>query len=70
MFSRTTIASSITTPTASASASTVIVLIVKPKKLMNANVPRSDVGIARPMISVERQERRKRSTTTIAKNAP
>ncbi len=63
-------ASSITIPTASASASTVIVFTVKPMKLMNPNVPRSDVGIARPMIRVERQERRNSSTTTMAKKAP
>src|SRR6478752_2124835 len=55
-FSRTTIASSITTPTISTKASIVTLLSVKPNSFMNANVEMSDAGIATAAIKVERHD--------------
>ncbi len=54
MFSSTTIASSITTPTASVIASSVIVLSVKPSSHITPKVVTSEIGIAAPTISVGR----------------
>ena len=55
MFSSTTIASSITMPTISVSASIVMLLSVKPRASMQANVATIDAGIAEVAISVVRQ---------------
>ena len=55
MFSRTTIASSMTMPTASVSARSVRTFSVKPIAYMSAYVEMIDVGIAIAAMSVERQ---------------
>ena len=70
MFSSTTIASSITTPTASASASSVMVLSVKPKIHMKPKVPISEIGIAAATINVGRVRRRNTKTVRTASSAP
>ena len=54
MFSMTTIASSTTSPVASVSPNSVIVLIEKPKIFITKNVPTSETGIVTAGISVER----------------
>ena len=55
MFSRTTMASSISRPTHSDSAISVTMLIEKPKAYMNRKVPISAIGSVRPVMTVERQ---------------
>ncbi|MCC2635968.1 MAG: hypothetical protein K0S48_3854, partial [Ramlibacter sp.] len=70
MFSRTTIASSISRPTHSDSAISVIMLIVKPKAYMNRKVPISAMGSVRPVMTVERQELRNRKTMSTVSAAP
>ncbi len=70
MFSSTTMASSMTMPTASASASSVMVFSVKPMSHMPMNVPMIDVGIASAAISVLRKLPRNSSTTSAASSAP
>ncbi len=70
MFSSTTIASSMTMPTASASASSVMMLSVKPMSHIPMNVPMIDVGIASAAISVLRKLPRNSSTTSDASSAP
>ena len=63
MFSSTTIASSMTMPTASVSASIVIVLSVKPMYQISPNVAMIEVGMAMAAMIVERRLARKSSTT-------
>ena len=70
MFSSTTIASSMTMPTASASASSVRKLSVKPATHMTAKVPMIEIGIASAAMIVLRTLPRKRSTTSAASTAP
>ena len=70
MFSSTTIASSMTMPTASASASIVIVLSVKPMYQIRPNVAMIDVGIAIAAMIVERRLPRNSSTTSAARIEP
>ncbi len=70
MFSSTTMASSMTMPTASASASKVMVLMVKPISHMPMNVPMIDVGMASAAMIVLRRLPRKISTTSEARMAP
>ena len=70
MFSSTTIASSITMPTASASASSVIMLSVKPCNHISAKVPMIEIGIASAAMSVLRTLPRNSSTTSAASSAP
>ena len=60
MFSRTTIASSISNPIASDSASSVMVFIVKLNIHMAKNAEMTDTGSVRPVMTVERQEFRNR----------
>ena len=60
MFSRTTIASSIRSPIASDNASSVIVFSVKPNRNMPKNAEMTEIGSARPVMTVERQELRNR----------
>ena len=60
MFSRTTIASSISSPIASDSASSVMVFIVKPNTHMMKNAEMMEIGSVSPVMTVERQEFRKR----------
>ena len=62
-FSTTTIASSTTTPTASTSPNSEMLLSVNPSMAITAKVPTSDTGTATSGISVERQFCRNRSTT-------
>ena len=63
-------ASSMTTPTDSASASVVRLLSEKPNARMNPKVAISEVGMASETMKVERHERRKTKVTRIAKTAP
>ncbi len=70
MFSSTTMASSMTMPTASARASKVMMLSVKPIAHINPKVPMMETGIASAAMSVLRALPRKRSTMTAAKTAP
>ncbi len=63
-------ASSMTMPTASVSASSVIMFSVKPMAYMRAKVLMMEVGMAMAAIRVERQLRRKSSTTRAARIAP
>ena len=60
MFSRTTMASSISRPIASDSASSVMVFTVKPNTHMMKNAEMIEIGSVRPVITVERQEFRNR----------
>ena len=70
MFSRTTMASSISRPTDSVSAISVIMLMVKPNRFMKKNVPISAIGSVRPVITVERHEFRNRNTISTVSSAP
>ena len=70
MFSSTTIASSITTPTIKTSASIVTPLRVKLIARIMANVEITEQGIAMAAIKVERHERMNNSTTRLARMLP
>ena len=70
MFSSTTIASSMTMPTASVSASIVIVFSVKPMYQIRPKVAMIDVGIAIAAMIVERKLPRNSSTTSAARIEP
>ena len=70
MFSSTTMASSITTPTISTSASIVTLLSVKSSAHIMPNVEITDAGIATAAIIVERQLRMNASTTRQARMLP
>ena len=70
MFSSTTIASSMTMPTESVSASIVIELSVKPMYQMRPNVAMIEVGMAMAAMIVERRLARKSSTTSAARIEP
>ena len=70
MFSSTTIASSMTMPVASDSASIVMLLSVKSSARITAKVPMMEIGMARPAISVTRRLRMKRKTTSAASTPP
>ena len=70
MFSSTTMASSMTMPTASASASSEMVFSVNPISHMSRNVPTIEVGIASAAMMVLRKLPRKRSTTSEARIEP
>ena len=70
MFSSTTTASSITMPTASVRASSVMTLSVKSMYFMAAKVAISELGMATAEISVGRKRRRKRQTMKAAKSEP
>ena len=70
MFSRTTIASSISSPTHRLSAISVSMLMVKPNMFMNRKVPMIAMGSVRPVITVERQEFRNRNTISTVSTAP
>ncbi len=69
-FSSTTIASSMTMPVASESASIVMLFSVKPNTFMNVNVPMMEVGTASAAIRVTRRFRMKKNTTTLARSPP
>ena len=70
MFSRTTMASSISKPTHSDSAISVIMLMVKPNRFMNKNVPMMEIGSVSPVITVERHELRNKNTISTVSSAP
>ena len=70
MFSRTTIASSISRPTHRLSAIIVMPLIVKPSAYMNRKVPISAIGSVRPVMIVERHEFKNRNTISTVSAAP
>ena len=70
MFSRTTIASSISRPTHSDSAISVTMLMEKPNMYMNQKVPISAIGSVKPVIMVERHEFRNKNTITTVSTAP
>src|SRR5215204_5944608 len=70
MFSSTTMASSMTIPTARVSASIVIELRVKPWNQMRPNVATIDVGMAIAAMKVERQFHRNTRTTAAARIEP
>ena len=70
MFSRTTMASSISRPTDSVSAISVIMLIVKPNRFMKKKVPTSAIGSVRPVMTVERQEFKNKNTINTVSSAP
>ncbi len=70
MFSRTTMASSTTTPMSKSKANKVILLKVKPLKYMTMIAPSREIGIAVEIIRVERNDLRKRKTTRAANRVP
>ena len=70
MFSRTTMASSMRMPMASERPRSDIVLSVKPKTHTLMNAARTETGRARPVMTVERHELRKRKTTSTVRSAP
>ena len=70
MFSSTTMASSMTMPTISTSASIVTVFRVKPSAAIRPNVEITDVGIATAAITVARQSRMNANTTRQARMLP
>ena len=70
MFSSTTIASSMTMPVASDSASIVMLFRVKPNIFMIVKVPMIEVGTARAAMNVTRRLRMKKNTTTLASSPP
>ena len=70
MFSSTTIASSMTMPVASDSASIVMLFSVKPSAFITVKVPMIEVGIASAAMNVTRRLRMKRKTTSAASRPP
>ena len=70
MFSRTTIASSISRPTQIDNASSVTRLMVKPIAYITRKVPISEIGSVSPVMTVERHDDRNRNTITIVRTAP
>ena len=70
IFSSTTIASSMTMPVASDSASIVMLFSVNPAIFMKVKVPTIDVGIARAAMKVTRRFRMNRKTTMLASRPP
>ena len=70
MFSSTTIASSMTMPTISTSASIVTVLSVKSSAAIRPNVEITEVGMATAAMIVARQSRMNANTTRQARMLP
>ena len=70
MFSRTTIASSMSSPIASESAISVITFSVMPAKFMTMNDEMTEIGSVRPVMTVERHELRKMNTMRIVSRPP
>jgi hypothetical protein len=70
MFSRTTIASSIRMPTARLSAIRVSTFRVKPNAASTMKAPSTEIGSARPVITVLRQECRNRKTMAMVSRPP
>ena len=70
MFSRTTIASSMTMPTASVRPSSVMLLSVKSMPRISVNVATIDAGMASAEMITARRLRMKNITTTAARRLP
>ena len=70
MFSRTTIASSMRSPTARESAIIVMTLSDIPRSFMTRNDDITEIGSVRPVITVERQELMKQKTIRIVRMPP
>ncbi len=70
MFSSTTIASSMTMPTASVSASSVMLLSVKSIARISVNVAMIEAGMARAEMMTARTFRMKNMTTSDARRLP
>ena len=70
MFSRTTIASSMSSPMASDSAISVIMFSVIPTKFMTMNDEMTEMGSVRPVITVDRHEFRKQKTIRMVSRPP
>ena len=70
IFSRTTIASSISRPILKDRASKVIMLMVKPKAQIKVSVPSRAIGRVRPVMAVERNEPKNSRTISTASAAP
>ena len=70
MFSRTTMASSIRMPMARQSAIRVSTFSVKPKAAITMKAPNTEIGRARPVITVLRQECRNRNTMAMVSRPP
>ena len=70
MFSSTTIASSMTMPTASVMPSSVMLFSVNPMMSISVNAEMIEAGIARAEMRTARMFRMKIITTTVAKRAP
>ena len=70
MFSRTTMASSIRMPMARLRAIRVSTFRVKPKAAMTMKAPNTEIGRARPVITVLRQECRNRNTMAMVSRPP
>ena len=70
MFSRTTMASSISRPMHSDRAIRVRKLRVKPKHFMAMKLASTEIGRVRPVMMVLRQECRNRNTITMVSTAP
>ena len=70
MFSRTTIASSIRMPMASERPSSDMVLSVNPNAHTAMKLASTEIGSARPVMTVERHEFRKMNTTSTVRMAP
>ena len=70
MFSRTTMASSMSRPTHRLKAISVTMFSEKPNICMNRKVPMMEIGRVRPVMTVERQEFRNRKTMMMVSRAP
>ena len=70
MFSRTTIASSMSIPMARERPIRVMTLMVKPNAFMAAKAAITEMGRVRPVMTVERQEFRKRKTIRTVRMPP
>ena len=70
MFSRTTIASSISMPMASDRPIRVITLSVKPKSFIALKAAITEIGSVSPVITVERQEFRNTNTMSTVSTPP
>ena len=70
MFSRTTIASSMRIPIDSDNAISVRKFIEKPKAYKAMNVANTEMGMVRPVMTVERHDCRNRNTISTVRPAP
>src|SRR5512139_2682882 len=70
MFSRTTMASSMSRPMASDNAIRVMTFKVMPSQFMAINDEMTDIGNVRPVMTVDRQEFKNRKTMKIVNIAP